>query len=106
MAENSDMSNSQRKVLGREAMAVAFEHLTTRVLFALERPEVRKIKTLVVSGGVASNAFLKQILRTNLDVEGHKDVELVFPPLRYCTDNAAMIAVFAPFFPLQNLPLF
>lgn len=50
------------------------------------------IKTLVCSGGVASNAFLRTKLRQHLDNLGRGDVDLQFPPLSLCTDNAAMIA--------------
>ena len=59
---------------------------------ALEMPALKGTKTLVVAGGVASNQYLKHVLRTMLDVRGFDDVELVFPPLQFCTDNAAMIA--------------
>ncbi|SPO20298.1 related to probable O-sialoglycoprotein endopeptidase [Ustilago trichophora] len=50
------------------------------------------IKTVVCSGGVASNNFLRSRLRSHLDRLGRDDVELQFPPLNLCTDNAAMIA--------------
>ncbi|EST06549.1 Gcp-like domain protein [Kalmanozyma brasiliensis GHG001] len=50
------------------------------------------IKTLVCSGGVASNAFIRSQLRKHLDELGRNDVDLQFPPLSLCTDNAAMIA--------------
>lgn len=50
------------------------------------------IKTLVCSGGVASNNYLRLRLRKHLDSLGREDVELQFPPLSLCTDNAAMIA--------------
>ena len=88
---NPEMDNAQRRVLARVTMMVAFEHLASRVLFALEKPEI-KVNTLVVSGGVASNQFLKAILRTILDANGHQNMRLVFPPPKFCTDNAAMIA--------------
>lgn len=86
-----EMDDTQRRVLAQVTTMVAFEHLASRVLFALENPAV-KVNTLVVSGGVASNQFLKTILRTILDANGHKNINLVFPPPRFCTDNAAMIA--------------
>ncbi|CZR69088.1 related to QRI7-similarity to H.influenzae sialoglycoprotease (gcp) [Phialocephala subalpina] len=88
------MGDEERRMLGKAAMEVAFEHLASRVLFALDRPDIKDINTLVVSGGVASNQYLKEILRRNLDVKGQgpEKVELVFPPPKYCTDNAAMIA--------------
>jgi N6-L-threonylcarbamoyladenine synthase len=73
-------------------MALAFEHLASRVLFALQRPDIQTIQTLVVSGGVASNQFLKTILRENLNAKGYRNIQLAFPPPEFCTDNAVMIA--------------
>jgi len=89
--QQPEMDDTQRRILARETMAVAFEHLASRVLFALERADIRDIKILVVSGGVASNHYLKAILREILDMKGYKDMQLVFPPPKFCTDNAAMI---------------
>ncbi|KAI0708167.1 peptidase M22 glycoprotease [Cerioporus squamosus] len=52
-----------------------------------------KVRHLVVSGGVASNTFLRNRLRACLDAESPDErVELGFPPPHLCTDNAAMIA--------------
>ncbi|KAK2623970.1 hypothetical protein QTJ16_006604 [Diplocarpon rosae] len=90
--QDPGMDESERRVLARLAMEVAFEHLASRVLFALERPEMKNIKALVVSGGVASNQFLKAILRVILDANGYGDIRIIFPPPNFCTDNAAMIA--------------
>jgi N6-L-threonylcarbamoyladenine synthase len=87
-----EMDDAGRRIMARETMVLAFEHLASRVLFALQRPDIQNIKTVVVSGGVASNHFLKTILRENLDAKGYRDIELAFPPPRFCTDNAAMIA--------------
>jgi N6-L-threonylcarbamoyladenine synthase len=86
------MDDIGRRMLAQETMALAFEHLASRVLFALQRPDIQNIRTLVVSGGVASNQFLKTILRENLNARGYEDMQLVFPPPKFCTDNAAMIA--------------
>jgi len=44
---------------------------------------------LVLAGGVAANAHLRARLATAAEAEG---LRLVAPPLRLCTDNAAMIA--------------
>ncbi|KAI1333998.1 glycoprotease family protein-like protein [Xylariaceae sp. FL0016] len=84
-----------RRDLARHAMRLVFEHLGSRVLMALKAHAAGKearIKTLVVSGGVASNAYLRHILRRMLDVRGYDDVDIVCPPVALCTDNAAMIA--------------
>ena len=95
--KRADISDEERRDLAREAMRVAFEHLASRVVIGLnnmketDRDLVEKIKSLVVSGGVAANSFLKKVLRSFLDTRGYGHVELVFPPAELCTDNAAMI---------------
>jgi N6-L-threonylcarbamoyladenine synthase len=89
---NPSMDDTERRVLAKEAMRVAFEHLASRVLLALRTIDLNDTKTLVVSGGVASNQYLKAVLRNALDMTGHKDVRLIFPLPKFCTDNAAMIA--------------
>jgi len=47
------------------------------------------IDTLVVAGGVASNTEIRQRLETLCDENSYT---LIAPPLKLCTDNAAMIA--------------
>ncbi|KAI8629444.1 glycoprotease family-domain-containing protein [Xylariaceae sp. FL1651] len=113
-----EMNISERRLLARETMRLVFEHLTSRLLFSLRngntprggddvnksRDEANKggvrtedgrqnqIKTVVLSGGVASNKFLRHVVRAMLDVRGYTDVDVVAPPVSLCTDNAAMIA--------------
>jgi N6-L-threonylcarbamoyladenine synthase len=89
---NTSMACSERQLLARETMRAAFEHLASRITIALKTPHLFDLKTLVVSGGVASNQYLKYLLRNALNANGHREMELVFPPPMYCTDNAAMIA--------------
>lgn len=50
--------------------------------------------TLVVAGGVAANSHLRQALA---DFTQAKNIKLAIPSLKYCGDNAAMIAVQAYF---------
>ena len=47
------------------------------------------VKKIVVSGGVSANSLLRKSME---DLCQQKNCELAIPPLRYCTDNAAMIA--------------
>ncbi|KAM7222255.1 Glycoprotease family domain containing protein [Rhypophila decipiens] len=47
---------------------------------------------LILSGGVASNKYLRFILRQWLNARKFPHIRAVAPPLEYCTDNAAMIA--------------
>lgn len=98
MKNNYDLE--ERRTLGRTAIGIAFEHLASRTVIALEslhsqsakQKQTVPISSLVVSGGVAANPFLRFFLRAMLDVRGFSHVKLVFPPPWLCTDNAAMIA--------------
>ncbi|KAK3394397.1 glycoprotease [Podospora didyma] len=107
LARNPDMSIPERQMLARGCMQVAFEHLISVALLSLTKPPKKKpslvtpttkdildrqVKMLVISGGVASNGFLRHIVRSTLDARGFKGIEVVAPPVRLCTDNAAMIA--------------
>ena len=47
------------------------------------------LRTLFVGGGVSSNSLLRVELKLWAD---EHDLRLVIPPMRYCVDNAAMIA--------------
>ncbi len=61
--------------------------LADRVAHAAEMmPQAR---VLVVAGGVAANATVRQALS---QVAGQRGMALVAPPLRWCTDNAVMVA--------------
>lgn len=44
---------------------------------------------LVLAGGVAANSRLRQVFKAEAE---YRHVELIIPSLKYCTDNAAMIA--------------
>ena len=48
------------------------------------------MKQVLLAGGVAANKGLRTALSAAF--EEIPDVELVIPPLKLCTDNAAMIA--------------
>ena len=57
------MDEDERRELARESMRLAFEHLASRVGWALRDLEKKAegVETLVVSGGVASNGFLRHV---------------------------------------------
>ena len=60
----------------------AFDVVEEKIKRAIKQTEA---KTLVIAGGVAANQRLRDRL-------SDLPVDLRFPPLKYCTDNAAMIA--------------
>ena len=77
--------------LNKANLATSFQNrvvevLTKKTMRALEEYNVDH---LIVAGGVAANKGLREKL-TELCQE--KNIHLTFPPMKYCTDNAAMIA--------------
>jgi N6-L-threonylcarbamoyladenine synthase len=88
-------SIEERRELAQETMRVVFEHLTSRIMLYLHdlpRGHRDKFNTIVLSGGVAANAFLRHVLRSTLDVRGFEHIALETPPAELCTDNALMVA--------------
>lgn len=51
-----------------------------------------RIKKLVLAGGVSANSELRSRLETET---AKRNVKLIYPSLKYCTDNAAMIGAAA-----------
>jgi N6-L-threonylcarbamoyladenine synthase len=64
----------------------AIDILVDRTLAAAADTGLRRI---VAGGGVAANSYLRQRMASE------KDIEVIFPSLRLCTDNAAMVAGWA-----------
>ena len=48
------------------------------------------VRSIIVAGGVAANQRFRSLLNDRFN--GGGSCQLLFPPARYCTDNAAMIA--------------
>lgn len=83
----------------KHALASAFQRtavgqLEEKVVLALRwcRNQGLGVRHLVVSGGVASNSYLRDRLGHSVINATRQDpVSLVFPPPELCTDNAVMI---------------
>lgn len=80
----------RHEVLNVENLATSFQNrvvdiLVKKTMIALEEYQV---KNLVVAGGVAANNGLRSKL-TRICQE--RNINLSIPPIKYCTDNAAMI---------------
>ena len=52
--------------------------------------ENKKIDCIVLAGGVAANDELRKKVSEKAKA---KDIRTIYPQLKYCTDNAAMIAL-------------
>ncbi len=61
----------------------AIDILVDRTLAAASDAGLRRI---VAAGGVAANSYLRHRMAAE------PDIEVIFPPLKLCTDNAAMVA--------------
>lgn len=76
------------------AIARGFQESVVEVLVekAIRAVKETSAKQLLLCGGVAANRGLRDELTKRTEVEG---IALVIPPLKYCTDNAAMIGAAA-----------
>ncbi|KAI0666713.1 glycoprotease [Trametes maxima] len=94
-ARRGELDARTRLGLARSFQRAAVAQLEAKLVLGMRlcvREGVR-VRSLVVSGGVASNRYLRERLRACLDAESPEErVELVFPPPLLCTDNAVMIA--------------
>lgn len=75
----------------KEDLACSFQTIAIDELIRKTRIAIKEtgIKRLIVAGGVSANNFLREEL-TKLSKELNFDLSI--PPLKYCTDNATMIA--------------
>lgn len=92
VAQKGGLSVQDRADLCAAFQAAASDVLiekTRRALDAAAKACGGQVPALAVAGGVAANAALRKGLQALADARG---IALVAPPLRYCTDNAAMIA--------------
>ncbi len=71
-----------------ENICAAFQDTAIRILLSrlFKACDDTGIKTVVAGGGVAANSRLRELLAER------SDIRCVFPPLKLCTDNGAMIA--------------
>lgn len=72
--------------LAAEFQAALVEVLVEKTMRAVEKFQV---KTVLMAGGVAANQVLRDTMRRRAEALG---IQLFYPSLKLCTDNAAMIA--------------
>ncbi len=72
--------------LAASFQGVAIEAITNKMRKAIVD---KNAKTVIVAGGVAANKGLRKAMEK---LAKELDVKLSIPPMKYCTDNAAMIA--------------
>ena len=85
--EDLTLDDQVRADISLEFLQAVSEVLVKKIGMALK---LTKAKRFVVSGGVSANEFLRTNIKRKCDQLG---VSVFFPPLKYSTDNAAMIAL-------------
>ena len=85
----------------KEDLATSFQN---RVIDILVKKTMKALKdynvnNLIIAGGVSANKGLREVF----DIQCKKnDINLIFPDIKYCTDNAAMIGAAAYDLYLKN----
>ncbi len=89
IADRGGISVQDRRDLCAGFQAAVAEVLAVKTARALAMVADLPLTALAVAGGVAANKAIRAMLETVSDRAG---VDFLAPPLRLCTDNAAMIA--------------
>ncbi|KDR75395.1 hypothetical protein GALMADRAFT_69291 [Galerina marginata CBS 339.88] len=90
-----NLDTPMKKAIARAFQSAVVGHLEEKLILGLGWCKEKNIpvRSVVVSGGVASNHFLRERLRQCLlKSDPGTPCTLIFPPPQLCTDNAVMIA--------------
>ncbi len=86
LLNNKNLTINDYPDLARSFQDTVIETLSEKTCKAVQE---KGVKNIIVAGGVAANSGLRQQL---IAVCNELNVQVNFPPLAYCTDNAVMIA--------------
>ena len=72
-------------------LAASYQEVILKSLFTQLHKVINKtgIQQVSIVGGVAANKRFRMLARL---LQTEKQIDILFPPMEYCTDNAAMIA--------------
>ena len=78
-------------ILNKENLATSFQTVAIESLVNKTKKAIedKKIQYVIVAGGVAANQGLRKSMEALAE---EMKIEISFPPMKYCTDNATMIA--------------
>lgn len=78
--------------INKEDLATSFQNVVVDIITkkTLKALKDYKVNRLILAGGVAANQGLRNKLSAVCE---ENNIDCSFPPIKYCTDNAAMIAV-------------
>ncbi len=87
---NNKLSDARKNDIAASFQICANEILVRNTIRAVKEYNV---KTVLLSGGVAANSQLREML--SFAIDNLHETKLFYPKLKYCTDNAAMIGAAA-----------
>ncbi|MFP4384171.1 MAG: tRNA (adenosine(37)-N6)-threonylcarbamoyltransferase complex transferase subunit TsaD [Spirochaetia bacterium] len=88
-----DQFRNEGKESNHENIAASFQKAAIDMILKRLIRAVKDtgITTVLFGGGVAANSYLREAVK-NPDSLGVRELNTIFPPMKFCTDNAAMIA--------------
>lgn len=90
---SGEVTEARRLKLAREFVETVVEVLCKKTMLAVE---MHQPKSVLLAGGVAANKLLRETLKAEVEKGG---LAFFMPELKYCGDNAAMVAAGAILMP-------
>lgn len=87
--DQADLTDQRRRDLAASFQRAACRAVVLKLSRAIEQWEGEPPRSLIVGGGVSANSRLRREL---VDLASAHGLRIVLPELRFCVDNAAMIA--------------
>ncbi len=89
----------------QEKVAYEFQEAATDVLVTktLKAAQKYKVKSILLGGGVAANSRLREKIESQT-IDYNLQTNIFIPPVKYCTDNAAVIGAAAAYKLLKQKP--
>lgn len=100
LAHNASQRNEEINV---NDLCASFQDSVSEVLVrkTISLAKIKRVRQIIVAGGVSANKGLKERFAS----ETPQGLEVCIPSIKYCTDNAAMIAV-AGYYQYQKSKIF
>ena len=88
LAHNEEQRGNE---IRKEDLATSFQTVAVQEIINKTEKAIKdyNIKNVIVAGGVAANSFIREEMN---NLCNKLNVHLSIPPMKYCTDNGAMIA--------------
>ncbi|MFH0820012.1 MAG: tRNA (adenosine(37)-N6)-threonylcarbamoyltransferase complex transferase subunit TsaD [bacterium] len=96
LVKERKLTQNEKNEFARAVQKTIIDVLVSKTIRAVK---TYQIKTLVLSGGVVANGYLRKEFKKSAR---RQSLKLIIPPINYCTDNAVMIGV-AAYFKVQRV---